>query len=190
MLQIADQTFPIASATLVADLTGGALSWSLNIETTPKQIGGKRWQPRAFSDHLLAIEGFMLEHWTDAFQNEITWADNHHEETDTNHAELDVFKPLDINDSRLRITPGTGNKIQIDWSAKCDVFFSDQYGGNLPLEIHTPGTFDGVVIGEPGEHLSEAEAEERLRYHITTGAFQFFPAQDPHSLPMMCLAAG
>ncbi|HYF34396.1 MAG TPA: hypothetical protein VD994_03825 [Prosthecobacter sp.] len=189
MLQIADQTFQIASATLVADVTGGALSWSLNIETVAKNVGGKRWQPHAYSDHLLPIEGIMLEHWTDVFLHDLTWSANYHEEAETTHAALDVFKPLDIFDSRLRITPQPGgNQIQIDWSARCDVFFSDAYGGNLPLEIHTPGTFDGIVVGEPGESLTESEALERLRPHVATGDFHFYPAQDPHMLPMMCVA--
>ena len=183
-MRIADLIFSVNQAVLVASIEDGSLIWSLSIAATPQDVHGELWRPRAYSESLLGIEGMKLTSWHDAFEHELIWDNGFNEKARRPNASLFVFEHIEIYSSSLKIMAEPSGAFEINWRAKCDVFFGP-YQNDLDLEIHASGIWEGVVVGSRGENMSADEASRRLKDHIQEGAFEFYPALDEHEYPLM-----
>ena len=185
-MRIADLIFSVNKTVLVASIQDGSLVWSLSIEAKPKDVHGELWRPRVYSESLLDIEGVKLVEWNQAFEHEFRWDNGFNEKARRPNASLFVFEHAEIYNSVLKITVDPAGAFEIDWRAKCDVFF-DPYQSGLDLEVHALGVWGGVLVGGRAESLSAVEASLRLKEHIKTGAFEFCPASEDQDYPLMRL---
>ena len=185
-MRIADLIFPVTNTVLMASIQDVSLVWSLSIEAKPTDVRGESWRPRAYSESLLDIEGRKFVEWQQAFEHDFRWKSGFNEKARRPNASLFVFEHAEIYNSVLKITADPTGAFEVDWRAKCDVFF-DPYQSGLDLEIHAQGIWGGVLVGGRAESLSATEASLRLKEHIKTGAFEFCPASEDQDYPLMCL---
>jgi hypothetical protein len=182
---IADLEFAPDFAQLIADIRNGRIEWSISISAEPRVIRGEQWQPRASSDHLVALDSRFLEYWQDAFAKSVEWDDCCNPINDRVHALLYVFEHTEIYKSRIDFVPRKGRDVFVNWHALCDVFFDEEYESRLNLCIQTAATFNGVVVGTAGERIDEIEANIRLRRFIAHGEFEYLPPIGDSYVPIM-----
>ncbi len=185
-LEIASIKFDVTLASVTADVRGENISWAINIETRSRRVNQELWSPRLYSEQLLPIDGLKLKNWDDAFHQVIHWASCYDDERGMHNASLYVAEHNDVYESTLKVHSLSANEIGITWIARCDVYF-DGFGENLALQVRTTGMFDGVIVGNLGENISEKEAELKLRKHIFEGDYVFHPSRSSAEYPMMRL---
>jgi hypothetical protein len=171
VFRISDLSFDIINAGLKGRIMNEHIFWALSIQAQyTGRFRGEEWRPRAYCEKLPQISEENVTRWTDILDRTIEWKNNVDEETGAPIASLCIFEHLDIYDSKLTFGKREDyNSFDIDWQAKCDVFFDNDYGKDLDLVIQTRVVFEGVEV----PFQEEGESEVLFRKCIPEGEFSF-----------------
>lgn len=142
---------------------------------------GEEWRPRVYSEELFPLSGKVLNYWSDILGQSIKWDDCCDEKTGELIASLYVFEHLDIYKSKLMLGQLNGrDSFKIDWKARCNVSFDDDYDENLELTIQTAVKFEGIEV----PFQDETESFALLRQHVRSGEFIFDPGDGKYHKPI------
>ena len=185
MFTIGDLKFDIQAAVLDAfiDEDDYSVNWGLEITGRKRELFGGYWQPSAYSEVLFKTAPYEVQSWKEIAGRVISWDECYDEEQEGYHAALYTFEHEGIYDSRLEIIALLDGSLGVKWRAKCDVFWNEQYSGDLDLVIETPICFKGVLLGNRSQeeaHAMFAKAFDPRGFSFTTtdsGVSLFVPVQ-------------
>jgi len=182
-LRIKDLNFAVSEAVLLARISADEFYWSISIDAKYPEgrIRGEVWEPKVYSENLFPLAGKALDHWRDILGRTIEWDDCYDLKTGDPIASVCVFEHLDIYKSKLTFGEATGgDSFKVDWRARCDVYFDDDYGEDLELSIQTEVKFAGVEV----PFQDEVKSQALLRQYIRGGNFTFDQAHGKYDKPI------
>lgn len=175
-LQIKDRRFEVKDSLVCAFLDeDGRLTWMIDVTSQPKTFDDESWSPRAYLEGVPWDIGNAREMSTTpiVIPDGETFGDG----TilpDSMLCCLYVFSHNFLRDSVTHVQKSSANSFTVSWTAKCDVFFDDDYDFDLPLEIEAQARFLGITT----QVRDEAKARSLLSRSFDESQLSFDPTPE------------
>jgi hypothetical protein len=175
-LRIKDFTFDIEKTFLNASITEDAgLTWNLFIDAHPSTVHSQTWSPSAYLEDVpWAVNSIGDMNSTPILIPDGEQLDDGTILPDSRLCCLYVFSHNFLRDSTTCIRQISGDQFNVFWTAICDVFFDDEYGCDLPLEIEARVSFYGIET----RHRQECSARDLLAKHFDDSQLIFDPTPE------------
>ena len=175
-LRIKDFTFDIEKAFLNAFIREDVgLTWNLSIDAHRSTVQSEIWSPIAYLEDVpWAVNSFCDMNSTPIVIPDGEQLGDGTILPDSTLCCLYVFSHNFLRDSTTFIRQISDDQFKVSWTATCDVFFDDEYGCDLPLEIEACVTFSGFET----RHRQEFTARELLAKHFDDSQLIFEPTPE------------
>lgn len=134
MLKLKDREFEVSNGYIQGSVKDGVLHCFLEVDTYERIIDDTGWEP------CLRHQGFIFEvsSWHDLQNTELKWESSvdpsyKHPETGI----LYVFGHAETTGNYLKFGRIRDDKIEVNWQGYNDIFWDDDFGQNVPFELHT-----------------------------------------------------
>ena len=175
MLQLADLSFDIESATLCAAMAdpywcdtynsgnGKSLLWALDVRTVPAEVDGEKWSPYVYH-HGMALSARC---WTLLAGQSISW-DAPYDENGESNGGFYVWEHGDISFGELKIVNRTGVELDVEWSGVCAVNWNEKHGEKVEFSLKTNVRFRDINV-RGNENDTLVTLGERLSKFLDLG---------------------
>jgi len=165
VLILKDKTFAIKNARLSATIpdpywlrtyhpTGDPrLFWSLEVKAE-EEADGEMSAPLASRENL----HFPIRRWVDVVGQIVEWSEPYDEKTGEPNGNFYVFEHGSIARACLTFPERNGVTFRFEWEGACDVFWDEDYGGDVPFSASGWAEFTGVTA-----YGNESDTSESLR---------------------------
>jgi hypothetical protein len=179
MFVLKDLRFEVENATLLGHVYdpypyegNWTLCWSINISMKERDVDGEIWCPRLYHDSFR----LAVRRWFDVSEQPLVWDAAFNSTTGEPNGGLYVFEHGDIPQATLRFLERNGRNLKVDWTGKCNVFWDERYGENIPFTVETTVRFDYVDVRGTAQD-NDATLLERLALFLDPGDFVQHPIQ-------------
>ena len=156
MFKIKDKSFDIKHAYLDASISGNELIFGLQIKATGTDKHTEEdieEEDMFFSEDevsfnaevLLKIKPHEINNWQEIVGKKIQWGD-YPEDEDEPHALLYLYEHEEVYNADIEFKK-IDEKIILSIKATCNLYSSENFSNNLPLEIETEVQFFGILFG-------------------------------------------
>jgi len=131
-LKIKDRAFKITLATISEKIeNNGKKRWNLKIETEGEKYNDIMWAPSITGENML-VSAPELE---SIVGKEVEIKEAYNQEGQEYMLIMYVFEHHDTRENKIKFLSKNGNKLLVDWTGKCDIFWNDEYGENVPFSV-------------------------------------------------------
>ncbi|HBP22718.1 MAG TPA: hypothetical protein DEA08_33675 [Planctomycetes bacterium] len=191
VLRIDDLEFELSRCAIVGFLTETGdkdedededeevLAWGLELECRERKLFGDRWAPKLTCDRAFLASPGADQSWRSLFPRVVDLPDENDDEDPT--VLMYLWSHLGVRSNQLELGEARGWELDVEWTARCDVYFDDRYDSDLSLSVRAKARFDRILLGRQSEEEARSELEDHLdltelRYTVDDGVAAYVPA--------------
>jgi hypothetical protein len=138
----------------------------INVDMNDEWIDEAWWSPSLYHNNGIRLD---IGSWKELEGITLTWNSEINERGEEAGG-LYVFEHEAVTSGKIEILERQENKFKIRWSGKGNIFWDDEYGGNVPFELECMADFKGICLCCEG--INEEEIRAQLSKLINIDEFE------------------
>ncbi|MBB1387738.1 hypothetical protein H5119_19860 [Pseudoalteromonas sp. SG45-5] len=134
MLRLNEREFKVSDAYIQGTIKNGTLNCFIEVDTEEREFEDTCWEPNICHQGLV----IKVSSWDELQGSSLNWSDSN--DPTYKHPEIGilyVFGHAETVNNILTFGQIKNGKIEVKWSGCNDIFWDDEFGQNVPFELHT-----------------------------------------------------